>query len=169
MSPDELSQDDIDALLSGAAFGGEESSAGAESAGGEASGGTPEDSALLSQEELEAVLAGGGEEQQVSAPDFSDFSQTQQAPISENTLDMLYDVHLDVKIELGRCEMVVQDILRLNEGSVVELEKLAGDPVDILVNGKLIAKGEILVLNDQFCVRITDIISPRGRLDSAIR
>lgn len=75
------------------------------------------------------------------------------------SIDLLRDVNLDVKIELGRSRMHVEDVLRLNEGSVVELDKLAGDPVDVLVNGRLVARGEVLVLNDSFCVRINDIVS----------
>ncbi|HPD29533.1 MAG TPA: flagellar motor switch protein FliN [Phycisphaerae bacterium] len=74
-------------------------------------------------------------------------------------LDLLRDVDLSVKIELGRSRMLVEDVLRLGEGSVVELDKLAGDPVDVLVNDRLVARGEVLVLNDNFCVRINDILS----------
>ena len=74
-------------------------------------------------------------------------------------IELLEDVGLDVKIELGRSRMVVEDVLRLGEGSVVELDKLAGDPVDVFVNNQLVARGEVLVLNDNFCVRINDIIS----------
>ena len=73
-------------------------------------------------------------------------------------LDLLADVNLNVKIELGRTRMFVEDVLRLNEGSVVELDKLAGDPVDIYVNDRPVARGEVLVLNDNFCVRISEII-----------
>jgi len=64
-----------------------------------------------------------------------------------------------VKIELGRSKMLVDDVLRLGEGSVVELDKLAGDPVDVFVNDRLVARGEVLVLNDNFCVRINDIVT----------
>jgi len=71
---------------------------------------------------------------------------------------LLKDVELNVKIELGRSEMTVENILKLNSGSVVELNKLAGDPVDVLVNEQLVARGEVLVLNDNFCVRINEII-----------
>jgi flagellar motor switch protein FliN/FliY len=74
-------------------------------------------------------------------------------------IDLLRDVELNVKIELGRSRMLVDDVLRLGEGSVVELDKLAGDPVDVLVNDRLVARGEVLVLNDNFCVRINDIVS----------
>jgi len=71
---------------------------------------------------------------------------------------LLADVHLNVKIELGRTKMLVEDVLRLKEGGVVELEKLAGDPVDIYVNDRPVARGEVLVLNDNFCVRISEIL-----------
>ena len=84
-------------------------------------------------------------------------SEQDQAALS--ALDLLDDVELDVKIELGRTQMYIEDVLRLGDGSVVELDKLAGDPVDIFVNERLIARGEVLVLNDNFCVRINDIIS----------
>lgn len=73
-------------------------------------------------------------------------------------IDLLRDVELNVKIELGRSRMLVDDVLRLGEGSVVELDKLAGDPVDVYVNDRLVAHGEVLVLNDNFCVRINDIV-----------
>jgi flagellar motor switch protein FliN/FliY len=76
----------------------------------------------------------------------------------DNGIDMLGDVELDVTIELGRTQMLVEDVLRLGDGSVVELDKLAGDPVDVYVNGRLIARGEVLVLNDNFCIRVSEII-----------
>lgn len=80
--------------------------------------------------------------------------------IPPETLEMLRDVDLGVTIELGRTSMYVEDVLRLTEGSVVELDKLAGDPVDIYVNGRHVARGEILVLNDNFCVRVSEILAP---------
>ncbi len=75
------------------------------------------------------------------------------------TLDLLRDVELDLKIELGRTHLYLEDVLKLRRGSVVPLDKLAGDPVDIFVNGRLIARGEVLVLNDNFCVRVAELIS----------
>ncbi len=83
------------------------------------------------------------------------------APAStENaTLDLISDVELDVKIELGRTQMYLEDVLKLRKGSVVPLDKLAGDPVDIYVNGRLIARGEVLVLNDNFCVRVGELVA----------
>ncbi|MBL4591886.1 MAG: flagellar motor switch protein FliN [Phycisphaerales bacterium] len=74
-------------------------------------------------------------------------------------LDLLSDVNLNVRIELGRTKMFVEDVLKLNEGAVVELDKLAGDPVDVYVNDRHVAKGEVLVLNENFCVRINEIVS----------
>jgi flagellar motor switch protein FliN/FliY len=73
-------------------------------------------------------------------------------------IDLLSDVNLNVKIELGRTRMLVEDVLKLSEGAVVELDKLAGDPVDVYVNERHIARGEVLVLNDNFCVRINEIV-----------
>lgn len=77
----------------------------------------------------------------------------------ETSIDLLRDVMLNVKIELGRSRMYIEDILKLGEGSVVELDKLAGDPVDVFVNDRLVARGEVLVLNDNFCVRIGEIVA----------
>ena len=81
------------------------------------------------------------------------------ADVEATGIDLLHDVELNVKIELGRTHMLVEDVLRLGEGAVVELDKLAGDPVDVYVNERLVARGEVLVLNDNFCVRISEIIA----------
>jgi flagellar motor switch protein FliN len=75
------------------------------------------------------------------------------------SLELLRDVELDLRIELGRTHMYLEDVLQLRRGSVVALDKLAGDPVDVFVNGRLVARGEVLVLNDNFCVRIAELIS----------
>ncbi len=74
--------------------------------------------------------------------------------------DAIEDVELNLRVELGRTELLIEEVLKLRDGSVVPLDKLAGDPVDILVNGRLIARGEVLVLNDNFCVRVAEILSP---------
>lgn len=81
------------------------------------------------------------------------------ADAAASSIDLLRDVELNVKIELGRARMVVEDVLKLAEGSVVELDKLAGDPVDVFVNDRLVARGEVLVLNDNFCVRVNEIVT----------
>lgn len=95
------------------------------------------------------------------APEFSD-----EVPAAEvASIDLLDDVELNVKIELGRTQMYIEDVLKLHVGSVIVLDKLAGDPVDIYVNERLVARGEVLVLNDNFCVRINDILSPVPELE----
>lgn len=76
----------------------------------------------------------------------------------DSALDRLNDVQLDVRVELGRSRMLVDDVLRLGSGSVVELDRPSGDPVDIFVNNGLVARGEVVVLDERFCVRITEIL-----------
>ena len=79
-------------------------------------------------------------------------------------LELLLDVPLDVSVELGRARVSIQDLLALGPGSVIELDKIAGEPLDILVNDRLIARGEAVVVNDKFGVRITDIVSQSERV-----
>jgi flagellar motor switch protein FliN/FliY len=81
-----------------------------------------------------------------------------EGPPEKCSIDLLRDVDLDLKIELGRTHMLLEDVLKLRRGSVVTLDKLAGDPVDLFVNGRLVARGEILVLNDNFCVRVAELV-----------
>ena len=73
-------------------------------------------------------------------------------------MQLIGDVELDLRIELGRTQMRLEEVLQLRSGSVVALDKLAGDPVDIFVNGRLIARGEVLVMNDNFCIRVTELV-----------
>jgi flagellar motor switch protein FliN/FliY len=79
-------------------------------------------------------------------------------------LDLLLDVPLDLSVELGRARMSIQDLLNMSPGSVIELDKIAGEPLDFMVNGRLVARGEAVVVNDKFGVRITDIVSPSERI-----
>jgi flagellar motor switch protein FliN/FliY len=106
----------------------------------------------------------------VSAADATPFAPPQlgtpQAP-PKTQIELLDDVQLDVKVELGRTNLYIEDVLKLGVGSVVELNKLAGDPVDVYVNERLIARGEVLVLNDNFCVRINDIQCPVPELEGS--
>lgn len=113
----------------------------------------------LAQQAAAAASPGGGATP-VDLPDFGDGVEA-DAP---SGINMLGDVDLDVRIELGRTRMLVDDVLRLSPESVVELDKAAGDPVDIYVNGRHVARGEVLVLNENFCVRVSEII---GRLPEA--
>ncbi|MCL5256771.1 MAG: flagellar motor switch protein FliN [Chloroflexi bacterium] len=89
-------------------------------------------------------------------------------PASETTrgMEFLMEVSLDITVELGRTRMPLRDILALNHGAVIELDKVAGEPVDVLVNGTLIAKGEVVVVDEKFGVRVTEIVSPAKRVAS---
>ncbi|MEO8271223.1 MAG: flagellar motor switch protein FliN [Aureliella sp.] len=90
-----------------------------------------------------------------------------EGPPDKCSIDLLRDVDLDLKIELGRTHMLLEDVLSLRRGSVVTLDKLAGDPVDLYVNGRLVARGEILVLNDNFCVRVAELVGSDSQTDES--
>lgn len=85
--------------------------------------------------------------------------------VKDRNLDLILDIPLKVTVELGRTKMPVSDLLNLTQGSVIELMKLAGEPMEVLVNDKLIARGEAVVVNEKFGVRLTDIISPSERIE----
>ena len=91
--------------------------------------------------------------------ELTDLASPPPVDVDAKRVTMLNDVNLRVKLQLGATRMLVEDVLKLGEGSVVELNKLAGDPIDVLVNDRLIARGEVLVLNDNFCVRISEVLS----------
>ena len=129
---------------------------------GEASGLAPGDlDYLLSQAEQalasinQPAHGGGVDTKPFKLMDFAG------APASSEsaTLDLIRDVELDLRIELGRTHMYLEEVLKLSKGAVVSLDKLAGDPVDIFVNGRLIARGEVLILNDNFCVRVAELVA----------
>ncbi len=115
-----------------------------------------------------AEEGGVGEEgeSQAEAMEFPSFDERAPKPGAES-LNVLMDVGLKLRVELGRTKMLVEDILKLTQGSVIELNKLAGDPVDVIVNDRLVAKGEVLVVDDNFCIRITEIVSPEERFAGA--
>jgi flagellar motor switch protein FliN/FliY len=100
----------------------------------------------------------------VQPAQFMNFGANKMREMHSN-IDMIMDVPLQVTVELGRTKMLIKEILDLGPGSIVELDKLAGEPVDILVNNKLIAKGEVVVIDESFGVRITDIISKMERIN----
>ncbi|HET7522127.1 MAG TPA: flagellar motor switch phosphatase FliY [Bacillales bacterium] len=95
---------------------------------------------------------------------FSDFDETNDVQTKTKNLNMLFDIPLQVTVELGRTRRTVKDVLRLSPGSVIELDKLAGEPVDIYVNNKMIAKGEVVVIDENFGVRVTEISSQQDRM-----
>jgi flagellar motor switch protein FliN/FliY len=106
-----------------------------------------------------------GAEGSVAPAAFPDLAGTGEAEGGGTpNLDMVRDINVDLTVELGRTEMMIQEILELTPGKVIELQKLAGEPLDILVNGRLLAKGEVVVVDENFGVRITSIMDPRSRV-----
>ena len=96
-----------------------------------------------------------------------DNEETTPVPSDKTTsLDLILDIPLTVTVELGRSKMLINDLLQLGQGSVIELTKLAGEPLEVLVNQKLVARGEVVVVNEKFGVKITDIVSPMERVQS---
>ncbi|MBK1708119.1 flagellar motor switch protein FliN [Marichromatium sp. AB32] len=104
---------------------------------------------------------GAGSPQPMTPEDFTD----NQTPPSDNVnLNMILDVPVTISMEIGRAKIPIRNLLQLNQGSVVELDRLAGAPLDVLVNGTLIAHGEVVVVNEKFGIRLTDVISPSERV-----
>jgi flagellar motor switch protein FliN len=88
--------------------------------------------------------------------------------LDKKNLEFILDIPLQVTVELGRTKMLVKDVLQLNQGAVIELTKLAGEPLDIFVNSKLVARGEAVVVNEKFGVRLVDIVSPNERVEKIL-
>ena len=92
-------------------------------------------------------------------------SRQPRLPAAEKNMDFILDIPMEITVELGRTQMVVNELLTLGQGSVIELSKLAGETLEILANRKLIAKGEVVVVNDKYGVRLTEVISPVERVE----
>jgi flagellar motor switch protein FliN/FliY len=105
-------------------------------------------------------------EQNSNTASFAELGRGTADEEGSRNLNFLLDIPLEVTVELGRSSMIINDMLQLTQGSVVELTKTAGEPVDIFVNHKLLGKGEVIVVNDRFGVRITEIISPAERVEN---
>lgn len=104
---------------------------------------------------------GGGYER----AEFQDLaSEPGSLSTAESNLEVILDIPVTLSMEVGRTEVPIQDLLALNRGSVVELDRMAGEPMDVLINGTLIAHGEVVVVNDKFGIRLTDVISPAERV-----
>ena len=99
-----------------------------------------------------------------SAAVFKDFSKQASKSETHNDIDFILDIPVQLTVELGRTKIAIKNLLQLAQGSVVELDGLAGEPMDVLVNGCLIAQGEVVVVNDKFGIRLTDIITPSERI-----
>ena len=95
---------------------------------------------------------------------FNELEEGRHATGPSKDLDFILDIPLEITVEMGRTKMLINDLLQIGQGSVIELNRLAGEPLDILVNNRLIARGEVVVVNEKFGIRITDIISPLERV-----
>ncbi|PZN13067.1 MAG: flagellar motor switch protein FliN [Bacillota bacterium] len=132
---------------------------------GGASSGAGAEVAATAEPVVRAAPSGGGEQPAVETPAFRPFQAAPAgSPQGGGTIDLLLDVPLQLTVELGQAQRTVREILELAPGTVVELDRLAGEPVDLLVNGRLIARGEVVVIDENFGIRITDIVSPGERL-----
>ena len=193
MSNETMDQDELDRQLAAMAGGGEDAPDGADDdklaaegeaalAGDDSKPSAGADKAQTDDDRLAADWAAAlaGDEQQAmederekklapSALDarFKDMTEAYKAPRPDGErreLDFILDIPLDVSAELGRTRLLINELLQLGQGSVVELNKLAGEPLEVYVNGKLVARGEAVVINEKFGVRLTDIISPIERV-----
>lgn len=125
------------------------------------------DEAKKSDQQLADEWAAALEEQGTDA-EVAEFEELQEEasaePATDLHLDAILDVPVTIAMEIGRTRINIRNLLQLNQGSVVELDRLAGEPMDVVVNGTLIAKGEVVVVNEKFGIRLTDIISPSDRI-----
>ena len=101
---------------------------------------------------------------EVSVASFQE-AQKNDAPRQAMDLDFILDIPLSLTVELGRNRMLISELLQLGQGSVIELSKLAGEPMDVFINQRLIARGEVVVINEKFGIRLTDIVSPAERIN----
>ncbi len=117
--------------------------------------------ALKEQEDSENLEAAQFNELEAQDDDSQELTETSTDEIK---LDVILDVPVTVSMEIGRTKINIRNLLQLNQGSVIELDRFAGEPMDVLVNGTLIAHGEVVVVNDKFGIRLTDVISPSERV-----
>ena len=130
-----------------------------------------EDDGQISEDDWAAAMAEQVETEAASthaagsaADIFPSFGGSPQASGMMNELDMILDIPVQITVELGRTKLTIKNLLQLAHGSVVELDAMAGEPMDVLVNGTLIAQGEVVVVNEKFGIRLTDIITPSERM-----
>ena len=114
--------------------------------------------ALAEQEESE------GEQVEAEPAQLDEFSAVPAQLSGEENIDVILDIPVTISMEIGRTKISIRNLLQLNQGSVVELDRLAGEPMDVLVNGTLIAHGEVVVVNEKFGIRLTDVISAQERI-----
>jgi flagellar motor switch protein FliN/FliY len=120
--------------------------------------------AAIAEQAAAEAAALASQQQAASTAVFQDFSNKGSRPDTPNDIDFILDIPVQLTVELGRTKIAIKNLLQLAQGSVVELDGLAGEPMDVLVNGCLIAQGEVVVVNDKFGIRLTDIITPSERI-----
>jgi flagellar motor switch protein FliN len=115
-------------------------------------------------EESGDIETAGGGVASAELDELTPDASTQEVSTGDVKMDAILDVPVTISMEIGRTNLNIRNLLQLNQGSVVELDRLAGEPMDVLVNGTLIAKGEVVVVNEKFGIRLTDIVSPADRV-----
>ena len=145
-----MDQDEIDAILKGAMNNPQQNASNIE--------------LDPNQQEEESIIENRQNKKEEQQLDESDTATTKN--FSGANIDILLDVPLEVSVELGRTKLIIRDLMQLGPGSIIELDKLIGEPVDLLVNDNLIARGEVVVFDENFGIRITDIVTPTQRLKS---
>lgn len=134
----------------------------AETAADEAAGMDDWGTAMAEQSSAESSVLQASTVEQAQV--FSEFTPKNKLNETQNDIDFILDIPVQLTVELGRTKIAIKNLLQLAQGSVVELDGMAGEPMDVLVNGCLIAQGEVVVVNDKFGIRLTDIITPAERI-----
>jgi flagellar motor switch protein FliN len=123
------------------------------------------DDGVAAMAEQSLAEAAAAQPAQAAAAEFDSLEDTSDGPaVEEENLDVILDIPVTISMEIGRTSISIRNLLQLNQGSVVELDRLAGEPMDVLVNGTLVAHGEVVVVNEKFGIRLTDVISPAERV-----
>jgi len=132
----------------------------------------PEEAEQLTEDDIRVEETPEGEEVNLNNKQEVDgFQEIENSEVAEKQvrdIDFLLDIPLEVSVEVGKTKLLINDLLQLGQGSVIELNKVAGEPMEILINQKLIARGEVVVINEKFGVRLTDIISPMERVQKLV-
>lgn len=171
MPDDILNQDDIDSLLAEMGGGPKEPAPAKKAAAPEASTaaadwGLTEEELATEPEPKAPTRPAAPPASEARAMPMESFAPAKMAETGVRSLDFVLDIPLVLAVEVGRTRMTIGELLSLGSGSIVELQKLAGEPLEILVNGKLVARGEAVIINEKFGVRLTDVISKAERIES---
>ncbi len=119
----------------------------------------------VNQDEMaDEWAAAMSEQEETEQAPLEDLKDESGGPMNKDNLDVILDIPVTLSMEVGRTNIAIRNLLQLNQGSVVELDRLAGEPLDVLVNGTLIAHGEVVVVNEKYGIRLTDVMSPSERI-----